>query len=88
MEGSLLIADCGLRIGDWGLFVNVNVKVPSVAPSLADSGGAMEGSWRVDAKAKSEKRKAEREKNEGLSGLGISDEGKLQGFQLPFMTKG
>jgi hypothetical protein len=47
------------------------------------------GGWlRVDAKAKSEKRKAEREKNEGLSGLGISDEGKLQGFQLPFMTKG
>jgi hypothetical protein len=46
----------------------------------------MEGSWRVDAKAKSEKRKAEREKNEGLSGLGISDEGKLQCFASDGMT--
>jgi hypothetical protein len=45
-------------------------KRPSVAPNLEDSGGAMEGGRGA----------AESGKNEGISGLGVSDGGKLGDF--------
>ena len=45
------LASDSFRIGDWGLGIEGKDKVesgkrPSVAPNLADSGGAMEGSLR------------------------------------------
>jgi hypothetical protein len=40
----------------------------------------MEGSWRGDAKAESGK-------NEGFSGLGISDGVKLEALKVPSMTE-